>query len=485
MHPGLAAGLMANVAYAQRAEPDAPGGMLSPTQPARPPTPPSTLTPRQREIAALVAGGMSNSAIAEQLVLTTGTVANHIASILQRLNLQSRTQIATWAVEHGLHGGQDWLLTTLERLLDEQPASVSEAMTRLADVVVQALGADKVDVFLHDPVSAMLIAVGTSTTPVGERQRALGLDRLLLARGGRAVEVFRHGQPHLQRDVRDDDVELVGIRRDLRVRSQLMVPLEVGRERRGVLGAQSMLPDFFANRDLLFLRAASRWVAAIIQRFEATPQAGIGHAGAERSCADQFLAVVAHDLCNQLAPMRGRVDLLLNRAQECHELATVHEAQQLRRAVDRLAHVADDVLDFGRLQQGLSHLLPEPLDLVELVTETARALHDVTISVEAPQPVRVVADRLRLRHAIESLVAGAVEHAAAASQVQVLVAYADVPWPAATVTVTDEGASASLSLGVYLARAIACAHGGTVETCTAESGRRIRLALPAAPLRID
>jgi DNA-binding NarL/FixJ family response regulator len=73
----------------------------------------SALTPRQREIAGLIGQGLSNAAIAEQLVLTQGTVANHVASILQRLDLDSRTQIARWAIEEGLHTGQDRLLTTL------------------------------------------------------------------------------------------------------------------------------------------------------------------------------------------------------------------------------------------------------------------------------------------------------------------------------------------------------------------------------------
>src|ERR1051325_11767490 len=67
----------------------------------------SSLTPRQREVAALVAAGMSNAAIAEQLGLTKGTVANHLATILSRLQLSSRTELAVWATEHDLHAGHD------------------------------------------------------------------------------------------------------------------------------------------------------------------------------------------------------------------------------------------------------------------------------------------------------------------------------------------------------------------------------------------
>ena len=61
------------------------------------------LTRRQHEIAACIAEGLSNADIAERLTLMTGTVANHVESILNRLGFRSRTQIAVWAVEHGLY----------------------------------------------------------------------------------------------------------------------------------------------------------------------------------------------------------------------------------------------------------------------------------------------------------------------------------------------------------------------------------------------
>ena len=52
------------------------------------------LTPRQRQVAALIARGLTNAEIAEQLVLTEGTVANHIEHILRRLGYTSRAQVA-------------------------------------------------------------------------------------------------------------------------------------------------------------------------------------------------------------------------------------------------------------------------------------------------------------------------------------------------------------------------------------------------------
>jgi len=61
------------------------------------------LTARQLDVAVLIANGFSNQQIAEQLVLTPGTVANHVGQLLDRLGLNSRTQVATLIAELGLH----------------------------------------------------------------------------------------------------------------------------------------------------------------------------------------------------------------------------------------------------------------------------------------------------------------------------------------------------------------------------------------------
>lgn len=55
-----------------------------------------SLTRREREIAALVGQGLSNREIGERLVLTPGTVANHVAHIMRRIGLRSRVEIAVW-----------------------------------------------------------------------------------------------------------------------------------------------------------------------------------------------------------------------------------------------------------------------------------------------------------------------------------------------------------------------------------------------------
>lgn len=59
----------------------------------------SRLTRRQREIAALVAEGLSNREIASRLVISQRTAETHVENILTKLGFTSRTQIASWVVE--------------------------------------------------------------------------------------------------------------------------------------------------------------------------------------------------------------------------------------------------------------------------------------------------------------------------------------------------------------------------------------------------
>jgi len=63
------------------------------------------LTPREREVAALIARGLTNRQIASRLVITERTADTHVQHILNKLNVNSRAQIAAWAVEHGLQTG--------------------------------------------------------------------------------------------------------------------------------------------------------------------------------------------------------------------------------------------------------------------------------------------------------------------------------------------------------------------------------------------
>jgi non-specific serine/threonine protein kinase len=74
------------------------------TKPAE--TPRSPLTPRQQEVATLVARAFTNKEIAAELVITERTAINHVENILTRLGFHSRVQVAAWAAQQGLLNGK-------------------------------------------------------------------------------------------------------------------------------------------------------------------------------------------------------------------------------------------------------------------------------------------------------------------------------------------------------------------------------------------
>ncbi len=61
---------------------------------------PATLTEREREVLELVAHGLTNQEIADQLDITLKTVKAHVSSILQKLRLENRVQAALYALRH-------------------------------------------------------------------------------------------------------------------------------------------------------------------------------------------------------------------------------------------------------------------------------------------------------------------------------------------------------------------------------------------------
>jgi len=65
-------------------------------------TPNSDLSPREREVLALMVRGKSNKGIADALKISEATVKCHVSVILQRLNVEDRTQAVVVALQRGL-----------------------------------------------------------------------------------------------------------------------------------------------------------------------------------------------------------------------------------------------------------------------------------------------------------------------------------------------------------------------------------------------
>ena len=63
---------------------------------------PGGLSAKEAEVAALIAAGSTNADIAARLVASPRTVANHVSNILAKLELHNRSEVARWAMAHGL-----------------------------------------------------------------------------------------------------------------------------------------------------------------------------------------------------------------------------------------------------------------------------------------------------------------------------------------------------------------------------------------------
>jgi DNA-binding NarL/FixJ family response regulator len=60
------------------------------------------MSEREREVAVLIAQGLTNKQIGERLFIASGTVERHVANILAKLDMSNRAQVAAWVAERGL-----------------------------------------------------------------------------------------------------------------------------------------------------------------------------------------------------------------------------------------------------------------------------------------------------------------------------------------------------------------------------------------------
>ncbi len=66
---------------------------------------PASLSPREREVLALIAEGLDNPTVARRLFLSESTVKNHVTNIYDKIEVRTRAEAVAWAWRHGLVGG--------------------------------------------------------------------------------------------------------------------------------------------------------------------------------------------------------------------------------------------------------------------------------------------------------------------------------------------------------------------------------------------
>jgi two-component system OmpR family sensor kinase len=395
------------------------------------------------------------------------------------------------------------LLSILERLFELSPAALDIVLSQSADLIASATQSEKVDAFLHEAESHTLVAVGTSHTALGAKQRSLGLHLLPVANAGRTVQVFQTGRDHHDNRAENDREELRGLVEGLKIRSVINVPLEVAGVRRGVLTLASTQPDVYSAEDVSFTHVVAGWVGGLVHRAEllATATRHAREAG-RRVVAEELVTVLAHDLRNLVFPIAGRVGLTRDAAARDQRQDDVQNLDRALSGLDRLSGLVSDLLDVARLDNGLLALDVARFDLLALLREASETVAPPSVEVRLLShlnELQVCADRPRVRQAIENVLSNAVKHSPAGAPVVISVEttkHDGEDW--AKLSIVDQGpgiaadllphiferyiagrASSGLGLGLYLARRLLEAHNGSIAiSCDQEHGTRCELSLP-------
>ncbi len=142
---------------------------------------------------------------------------------------------------------------------------------------------------------------------------------------------------------------------------------------------------------------------------------------------DEFLAMLAHELRNPLAPIRNALHIM--RGSELQDPALVEACAVVERQVQQLAGIVDDLLDLFRILHHKLQLRTETLDLAELVRQTVEdhrcslEARQLTLNLEAPtEPVWIQGDRVRLTQVLSNLLHNAEKFTNAGGQVSVRLA---------------------------------------------------------------
>ncbi len=131
---------------------------------------------------------------------------------------------------------------------------------------------------------------------------------------------------------------------------------------------------------------------------------------------DEFLAMLAHELRNPLAPIRNGAELVRQCAGDDAEMLSFCDV--IDRQVEHLMRLVDDLLDVSRITQGKINLKKEPVDVGRFVAraiETSRPLidsrgHTLEVDLADGADLRVLGDETRLAQVIGNLLNNAAKY---------------------------------------------------------------------------
>jgi PAS domain S-box-containing protein len=211
---------------------------------------------------------------------------------------------------------------------------------------------------------------------------------------------------------------------------------------------------------------------------------------------DEFLATLAHELRNPLAPMRNVLELLRQKTFDDPQLNWAQEV--LQRQLQHLTHLVDDLLEVSRITQGKFDLRRQRIELgsaLHAAVESARPLvqaasHELVVTLPKG-PVLLDADPTRLTQIILNLLNNAVKYTPAGGTIRLA---AERRGRHAVISVRDSGigipkehlssvfemfsqltpalqrSQGGLGIGLSLVRGLVELHGGTVKADSAGPG---------------
>ena len=218
-------------------------------------------------------------------------------------------------------------------------------------------------------------------------------------------------------------------------RAAAICPLMAGDELRAVLVVLGDAVKIDSARIALIRELASR---AAIAMENARLYSAVQEADRRKN---EFLAMLAHELRNPLAPIRNAVHIMQTADALPPKLAWARDV--IGRQADHMARLIDDLLDVSRIVQGKVAVRPEPLSLAELLERSVEAsaprisAREQTLQVDVPsEHVVIDGDPVRLAQVLSNLINNASKFSPARTRISLGAACAD---GGVRIWVKDEG----------------------------------------------